>query len=89
MKPWHHVYNWLHSPWERARRAEWRLAQVEHATICVRVILDDKIVAVYPITAYRLDSEGDWAGPNMVTAYGDGSIFTIQTDIQVTIGDGE
>lgn len=88
MKLWHHIYNWLHEPWARARRAEWRLAQVESATITVRVIIDDVVVAAYPLTAYRLDSKGDWAGPNMVTAMGDGAIYTIQTDVQVSLDTG-
>lgn len=88
MKWYHHVYNWVMSPWHRARRAEARLAQVESATITVRVIIDGNVVAQYPITAYRLDSLGDWAGPNMVTAAGDGAIYTITTDVQVSLQTG-
>lgn len=81
MRLWHHLWNWLTSPWQRARRAEARLAEREDATIFLRVILDGKVCAVYDLTAYRLESRGDWV--TKTWAEGDGSFFTIETDLQV------
>lgn len=83
MMPWHHVYNWLHEPWARARRAEARLAETENATITLRVVLDGEVAAEYAVTAYRLESEGDWC--DKTYACGDGAVFTIATDVDVAI----
>jgi hypothetical protein len=77
--------NWVMSPWQRARRAEHRLAEVETATIYLRVILDGQVCAVYDLTAYRLESKGDWC--EKTYAYGDQSFFTIETDVQVSLND--
>jgi hypothetical protein len=82
MMPWHHVYNWLHEPWARARRAEARLAETENATITLRVIIDDCTVAEYALTAFRLSSKGDWC--TQTHAYGDGAVFSVVTDIEVS-----
>lgn len=85
MKPWHHLYNWLTSPWQRARRAEWRLAQQESAVILLRLRIDDTEVACYSFNAYRLESAGPWSnGP--VWSQGHLSTFTIETNVEILMG---
>lgn len=83
VKPWHHLWNWLTSPWQRARRAEAQLAHAEAAEITLRLVIDEVEVATYTFRGFRLDSTGDWIAPQH-TAYGTAT-FTIETSVEVSV----
>jgi hypothetical protein len=87
MMPWHHLYNWLTAPWQRARRAEARLRDAQEAIIVLRVIIDGTTVAEWPLRANRVASDGPWDPTGAIAqAYSGMASYNIVTDIEILMG---